>query len=520
MLHSRRLSRCICILIFLATTAKRAETAAAAAAAAEALTSIPDIPLCGSPPTHACVLQQAAALQDWGTAVRRQLHRHPELMYEELQTSILVQQVLTKLGIKHTTGWGRDRRTSLVDESLLEPSTERGDAEDLQKLQELQQQQQQQQQKEAGVVGTGVVAEIGTGEAPCVLLRADMDALPIVEQADVGFKSEVLGKMHACGHDVHTTMLLMAAAILKKNESSLKGTVRLVFQPAEEGGEGARMMLEEGLLQQQPTASLALGLHVAPQLPTGTIASRAGNLMAATASFHFEVVGVGGHGAMPFETHDPIAACAAAVQNINTFVARENDYSAESSGFVSVTQIQAGSAFNVIPSKCTLKGTIRAFSNEKLRELQLRLRQVVQHTAEAFRCSLRVIRLLTNTPALRVHPEALAVLHEAAPGIVAGGQVITMEPTYGGEDFAFVLDKLPGAFAFIGIGSGAEKAGHVPTAFGLHHPKFAADEAVLQVGAALEAKFAFEAIKHLLQQQKPQGQHMPSQEPQQQKEEL
>ncbi|CDI77540.1 amidohydrolase domain-containing protein, putative [Eimeria acervulina] len=446
-------------------------------------------------------------------------------MYEEESTSALVQQVLTGLGIKYTAGWGRDRRSSLVDDSLLEPSTERGDARELQQLQEQQQQQQRRQELNTGLVGTGIVAEIGTGEAPCVLLRADMDALPIHEQADVAFKSEVEGKMHACGHDSHTTMLLMAAAILKKNEGSIKGTVRLVFQPAEEGGQGAKMMLEEDLTficrvtTVLPGFMPACGFIYAPSVhPSTLIAYRAACLWRAMPleclrSFHFEVVGAGGHGAMPSQAHDPITACASAVQNINSFVARENDYTAVSSGFVSVTQIQAGSAFNVIPSECTLKGTIRAFSNKKLRELQLRLRQVVQRTAEAFRCSLRVRRLDTITPALRVNPEALEVFKKAAYAVLPGGRVETMEPTYGGEDFSFVLDRLPGVFAFIGVGSGAQKAGHVPTSFGLHHPKFAIDEEALHLGAAVEAQFVFDAVNHLLNRQIEQEQLLQQEEP-------
>ncbi|XP_026194282.1 IAA-amino acid hydrolase ILR1-like 8 [Cyclospora cayetanensis] len=426
-------------------------------------------------------------------------------MYEEHRTSALVQRVLTDLGIKHSAGWGRDRRASLVDESLLEASTEKGDTEELHQM----------QQQAAGIPGTGVVAEIGTGKSPCVLLRADMDALPIHEQAAVAFKSELDGKMHACGHDAHTTMLLMAAAILKKNEASLKGTVKLVFQPAEEGGQGAQMMLEEGLLDMLPSPLMAMGMHVFPELPTGVIASREGPLMAATArcvrlcSFHFEIVGSGGHGAMPAQTRDPIAACTAAVQNVYAIVARENDFAAVSSGFISVTQIQAGSAFNIIPSECSLKGTLRAFTNEKLQELKLRLRQVVQRTAEAFRCRLRVRRLLTNTPALHVHAGALGVLNKAVGAVTGGRPVETMPPIYGGEDFAFVLDRVPGVFAFIGIGSGAQRKGHVPTSFGLHHQEFAIDEEALEVGAAVEAQFAATAIEHLLQQPSQQQQEEP-----------
>ncbi|KAL8269373.1 hypothetical protein Esti_006708 [Eimeria stiedai] len=540
----RLLAQCVLLCLTLEVCLQQPKAAAAAAAAAAAsaaaAAAAAGLPSCGATPSGRCLRQQAAALHAWAVDIRRQLHRQPELMYEEQRTSILVQQVLTGLGIKFSAGWGRDRRASVIVESLLEASTLRGDAEELQQLQ-----QQQQQQ----VWGTGVVAEIGTGEEPCVLLRADMDALPIQEMADVPFKSEVEGKMHACGHDAHTTMLLMAAAILKQNEKALKGTVRVVFQPAEEGGQGATMMIEEGLLEKEPKPLLALGLHALPDLPTGAVASREGPLMGATSNFHFEVLGRGGHAALPAQTIDPLAACAAAVQQTYAMVARENDFGAFSSGFVSFTQIQAGSAYNVIPSSCTLKGTIRAFSLEKLHALQQRLREVVQKTAEAFRCKLSVRRLHTVTPPVSVDKHALGILRKAVDE-VGESPLETLPAMYGGEDFAFFLQKIPGVFAFLGIGfsllasslyfistclfqppslfstaaecalmplwgcsSGEQnQTNPVKTTFGLHHPQFAVDENALQVGAAVEAQFAFSAIEALLQQQQQQQQRQQQQQ--------
>ncbi|KAL8424408.1 hypothetical protein Efla_006840 [Eimeria flavescens] len=494
--------------------AAAAAGAAASAAAQAAAAAAAALPACGDSPSGSCLRQQAAALHAWGVSIRRELHRHPELMYEEQRTSALVQEVLSGLGIRYTAGWGRDRRNSVVEEAFLDADTLRGDAEELQQLlQQQQRQQQQQQQQQQG--GTGVVAEIGTGEGPCVLLRADMDALPILEEAAVEYRSKEEGKMHACGHDAHTAMLLMAAAILKQNEKALKGTVRLVFQPAEEGGAGAAMMLQDGLLDIHPKPQLALGLHVMPHLPTGLLASREGPLMAATANFHFAILGLGGHAAMPAEAVDPIAACAAAVNNVHAMVARENDFGTSSSGFISFTQIQArkageddgaGSAYNVIPGECTLKGTVRAFSLEKLHALQRRLREVTQKTAESLRCRLEVRRLHTVTPALVVDAHALSIFKRAAEEI-GEEKVEEAAATFGGEDFAFVLQRLPGVFVFLGIGSGDRNPTNpIKTSHALHHPKFAVDEEALKIGAAAEAQFAFSAIHALLQQQQQQQQ--------------
>ena len=197
-------------------------------------------------------LQQARNIHQWIIEKRRTLHRHPELMYEEFKTSQLVQDTLTELGIPFV----------------------------------------------AGIAETGVLGTVGNGDGPCVALRADMDALPIHEETDIEFKSEVDGKMHACGHDCHTSMLLGAARILKENEANINGTVKLIFQPAEEGGAGGDRMSKEGVLE-NPDVQRIFGIHVAADLPTGQMGGRAGTLLAAAGEVTIKVIGKGGHAAMP-----------------------------------------------------------------------------------------------------------------------------------------------------------------------------------------------------------------------------
>lgn len=216
---------------------------------------------------------------------RRTLHQHPELMYQEEQTSAFVQSVLNELGVEYSTGWGRNLPSSSSDTSTLP--------------------------RPDGPGGYGIVADIGTGQEPCVLLRADMDALPIHERTEGidAFKSRRDGVMHACGHDGHTTMLLGAVSILKSMEHSLQGTIRVMFQPAEEGGAGAKRMREEGVLRLAPKPSHAFAIHLWPTLPSGVVASRPGPLLAACERFEILVAGVGGHAAMPHLTVRPHVGC-------------------------------------------------------------------------------------------------------------------------------------------------------------------------------------------------------------------
>ena len=221
-------------------------------------------------------LSAAQQIAPWAVAIRRDLHRIPELQFDLPLTSARVQEALTELGIEF----------------------------------------------KAGYAGHGIVAEIGTGALPCVALRADMDALPILEQVDIDFKSKHDGKMHACGHDVHTSMLLGAARLLKENEAAINGTVKLIFQPAEEGGAGALKMINEGMLEAHPPIQMIFAMHVAPFLPAGEVASRAGVIMAATGFFHITFTGKGGHAAMPDTTVDPIICSSSAIMSIQTIVSR------------------------------------------------------------------------------------------------------------------------------------------------------------------------------------------------------
>lgn len=300
----------------------------------------------------------AANLTDFLVTTRRTLHRHPELMYREEFTSATVQQVLTDLNIPFSTGWAKNIHPRHFDGA-------------------------------AG--GYGIVADIGTGEEPCVLLRADMDALPIHEMTENvdEFKSEFPNKMHACGHDSHTTMLLGAASILKLYEDSLPGTVRLMFQPAEEGGAGGKRMREEGVLQIKPTPSYAFGMHVWPTLPSHTIAAKPNALMAAAERFEILVAGVGGHAAMPHLTVDPIVTASSIVMNLQTIASRT--VSPLDAAVCSITQFDSGSgAFNVIPDSATLKGTIRSLSTKGLLELRDRVQHITEQTAKTHGCNVTI----------------------------------------------------------------------------------------------------------------------------------
>ncbi len=291
--------------------------------------------------TPAELLDRARSIQPWIVSVRRELHRHPELMFDLVHTSGIVRRELDALNIPY----------------------------------------------EHPVAETGVVATIGTGDGPCVALRADMDALPIREETDVEFRSEIEGVMHACGHDCHTAMLLGAARLLKEIEPSLRGTVKLLFQPAEEGGGGGKRMCDEGALD-NPRVEKIFGIHVWPMLPTGTVASRAGTLLAATSMLDITVMGRGGHAAMPHTTIDPVSTAAKIVTELQTIVSRELD--PLEPGVVSVTTIHGGEAFNVIPQDVRLTGTLRSLTMDGLRFLKQRVREIATDIARAHRCEARI----------------------------------------------------------------------------------------------------------------------------------
>ncbi|EED90130.1 peptidase of the M20/M25/M40 family [Thalassiosira pseudonana CCMP1335] len=340
--------------------------------------------------------------------------------------------------------------------------------------------------------GFGIVVDIGSGETPCVLLRADMDALPIRQQRAHQFHSHHHGKMHACGHDAHMTMLLGATHILhslqQNNKYLFPGTIRIIFQPAEEGGAGAKRMSEEGVLVQHPKPSYAFAMHVWPTLPSGTIGFRSGPMLGAADMFTLTIEGVGGHAAFPHLVSDPIVASSAIILNLQTLVSR--GMNPLESGVVSVTQVEAGDgAFNVIPAKAVMRGTIRALSDQSLLELREGLVSIATHTALAHGCKLSLSSFSKDHYPVTMNNDMLFPFASKVAGLVSeGGEVTNVDPTMGAEDFAFLAQGVPSAFFFLG---------QVPTNLGLHHPEFNLDESVLGRGVELFVNLALRALKDL-----------------------
>ncbi len=386
------------------------------------------------------MLEHARAHQDWVIKVRRELHEHPELGYEEQQTSAVVQRELDALGIGYRHP----------------------------------------------VAETGVVAQVGTGKGPVVALRADMDALPIEEAADVPFKSKHPGRMHACGHDCHTAMLLGAARLLKECEQDLPGTVRFLFQPAEEGGAGGWRMCEEGVLD-NPNVERIFALHVWPLLPTGKVASRAGTMLAATSSFDIRVEGKGGHAAMPHLTIDPVSTAAKIVCELQTIISREID--PLDAGVVSATAINGGAAFNVIPPEVRILGTMRSLSLEGLNFLKQRIEQIAASVCQANRCQLHLNFPENDYPPTVNDAAAIDCARGISADLLGHDAYQEMTPVMGGEDFAYYTQRVPGCFLALGVGNEAKGA-----VYGLHHPKFVVDEDALPVGSALHAEFAMRSL--------------------------
>ncbi|WP_223066886.1 amidohydrolase [Paenibacillus caui] len=376
------------------------------------------------------------AENDYGkfVEIRRHLHQHPELSGEEFETTRFIRSRLAEAGIR------------ITDYPLK----------------------------------TGLVAEVGgLKEGPVIALRADIDALPVQEETGLSFASLVPGKMHACGHDFHTAALIGAAYVLKRRESELKGSVRLVFQPAEEKAKGAQQVLDSGALE---GVAAIFGMHNKPDLPVGTIGIKSGPLMAAADGFIVEVDGKSTHAAVPEAGLDPIVAASQIVTALQSIVSR-NVGSGESA-VISVTKFHSGTAWNVVPGRAVLEGTIRTFEeNVRLRVLE-RFQQVVEGTAAAFGASASV-RLIGGPPPVH-NDEALARLGEEVAA-EAGFQAVTPVPSPAGEDFAVYQRRLLGLFVFMGTAGTHE----------WHHPAFNLDEAALPVSIRFFALLAERALQRL-----------------------
>jgi hippurate hydrolase len=374
--------------------------------------------------------------------IRRDIHAHPELCYEEQRTADVVAQKLSEWGIPLLRGLG----------------------------------------------GTGVVGIIkGGSSARAIGLRADMDALPMQELNTFAHASRHAGKMHACGHDGHTAMLLGAAHYLSQ-QRNFDGTVYVIFQPAEEGGAGARAMMEQGLFE-QCTMDAVFGMHNWPGAPVGTFGVTAGPMMASSNEFEVIVQGKGAHAAQPHKGVDPIMVAVQIAQGWQTIVSRNK--SPIDAGVLSITQIHAGSATNVIPDEATLIGTVRTFTTEVLDLIEQRMRAVAQHTAAAFDAQVD-FRFKRNYPPLVNHVKETALAVEVLQAMVGARNVnAAVEPTMGAEDFAFMLQQKPGCYVFIGNGEGAHRTlGHGLGPCNLHNPSYDFNDELLPIGASYWVRLA------------------------------
>ena len=377
-------------------------------------------------------------------ADRRDFHEHPELAHQEVRTAGVVADRLRAIGLD-------DIRT--------------------------------------GIASTGVTGLIRGTAGPggkTVLLRADMDALPIHELNEVEYRSRTDGVMHACGHDAHTAMLLAVTRLLMERRGEFAGTVKVLFQPAEEVPPGgAKPMIEAGVLE-EPHVDAAFGLHIAQGDPVGTLSVRPGPAMAAADRFRIVVHGKGGHGAHPHDTIDPVLVGAQIVTALQSLVAREVD--PIESGVVTVAAFLAGEAFNVIPETAELRGTVRTFTPANRDLLQERVGALVTGIAAAMRAEATV-EYARGYPATVNDPELTELVRRACEATVGPDKVLTGAPMMGAEDFSYFLEAVPGSFFF--VGSKNPERGLV---WGHHHPRFDLDEAALAVGIEAMVRVALDYL--------------------------
>ena len=325
---------------------------------------------------------------------------------------------------------------------------------------------------------TGVVAEIkGSKPGPTIALRCDIDALPILEQSDVHFPSIHEGVMHACGHDFHTSVILGTAILLK--EAEFAGTIRLIFQPAEETGHGAKSIMETHVLDD---VEVIFGLHNDPKLKVGELGTKHGAMTAGVDRFEIHVTATGAHAAKPEEGIDPIVITGQIISTLQTIISR--NVPPRETAVVSITQIHSGSTWNVIPERAFLEGTVRTFSKTQRAYIQKRMAQILHGIGETFDAKIEFV-WHPGPPSVNNTPEWADFALEI--GDKAGYSTKTIEATSIGEDFAFYQEKLPGAFVFIGSGG----------PYDLHHPKFIVDEAAIYPAASYFRLLALEALEKL-----------------------
>jgi hippurate hydrolase len=333
---------------------------------------------------------------------------------------------------------------------------------------------------------SGFVAILrGSRPGRTVLLRGDMDALPIHEETGLDFASLTPGHMHACGHDTHSAMLSAAARILSAQQASLEGTIVFMFQPGEEGFHGARFMIEDGLLD-GPRPDACFALHIWPTMKGGQVTSRPGALLASTDALNATICGRGGHAAMPYQAIDPIPVACEAVGALQQWIARAVPFF--DAAVISITQINAGTAYNIIPETVELKGTLRTLSDGRREAGRAAFRRIVEGVAATHGCTAEV-RIDHGYPATRNDPRAVAVVEALTQDLFGAGTYEEMgSPIMGGEDFAYVLQKVPGCMAFLGVAPAGESDPESRPS--LHHAKMTLEEQWLQRGVALHCAFA------------------------------
>lgn len=392
------------------------------------------------------LINSIAAMKDEIAAYRRALHEHPQTCYEETFASDLIAQKLTEWGITF----------------------------------------------ERGIAVTGIVATIAgqtNNSGKAIALRADMDALDMTDESGQPWASKIPGKMHGCGHDGHTAMLLGAAKYLSETRN-FDGKVHLIFQPAEEGGSGAIRMIEQGLFKKYPVQAV-YGMHNWPGLPKGTIALRPGPIMASSDSFQITVTGKGGHAAMPHLNIDPIVAAAQIVTNLQSIVSRQ--IAPVDQAVVSITNFNAGSgAFNVIPEKAVLTGTFRAFRVETRALLKRRIGEIAAAVAAAHGTRIEMVMNDGYDPTINT-PVQSAFCADIARGIVGDANVnAAVDPCMGAEDFGAMLQEVPGCYIWMGQGEPDKKDS--PHNKGLHNTKYDFNDDIIPTGVEYWARLVEAAL--------------------------
>jgi hippurate hydrolase len=383
------------------------------------------------------ILADSAAV----TAIRRDLHAHPELCFEERRTADVIAQALSDWGIPVHRGLGT----------------------------------------------TGVIGIVKNGSSDRAIgLRADIDALPITEHNTFPHASRHTGKMHACGHDGHTAMLLAAAKHFSKHRA-FDGTVYLIFQPAEEGGGGAREMIKEGLFERFPMEAV-FGAHNWPGLKVGQFALKTGPVFASSNEFRITIQGKGSHAAMPHLGVDPVPVACQMVQAFQTIITRNKR--PIDTGVISVTMIHTGEATNVVPDRCEIRGTVRTFTTEVLDLIEQRMKTVAEATCAAFETHCR-FEFSRNYPPTINHPAETAFAQSVMAEVVGAENVLEFEPTMGAEDFSYYLQHRPGCYFVIGNGDGAHReGGHGLGPCMLHNPSYDFNDDLIPLGATLWVRLA------------------------------